>query len=159
MPPKRRGGKARARRRRPLPATVPDDVIHHVLSFLPAEDAVRTCVLARRWHHLWKSATTLRIVRHDMDGPESVKVDHLLLLRGGSPLDACDLSLAEFDDDVSRLNLWIRHILMCKVRVLSLDVLRYGGWVEFDGLTLVSDHLKRLQLSNIEFDDKLLDFS
>jgi hypothetical protein len=48
---------------------------------------------------------------------------------------------------------------MCKVRVLSLDVLRYGGWVEFDGLTLVSDHLKRLQLSNIEFDDKLLDFS
>ncbi|GJN06850.1 hypothetical protein PR202_ga24619 [Eleusine coracana subsp. coracana] len=108
--------------------TLPDDVLHHVLSFLPAQDAVRTCVLAHRWVHLWKSATSLQIVRRDVDGPRSVKavrefVDHLLLLRGSSPLDTCKLSLSDFEeDDMSRMKLWIRHILMCKVRVLSLDI-------------------------------------
>jgi hypothetical protein len=170
MPPKRKGGKG-AGSSPPAAAgdrlsTLPDDILHHVLSFLPAEDGVRTCVLARRWRHLWKSATSLHIVRHNLDDQESVKaarefVDHLLLLRCGSPLDTCELSLAEFndDDDISRLNLWIRHILTCRVRVLRLDILSHGSCVEFDGLTLISDHLKRLQLSNIEFDDKLLDFS
>ncbi|KAK3119869.1 hypothetical protein QOZ80_9AG0676800 [Eleusine coracana subsp. coracana] len=112
--------------------TLPDDVLHHVLSFLPAQDAVRTCVLAHRWVHLWKSATSLQIVRRDVDGPRSVKavrefVDHLLLLRGSSPLDTCKLSLSDFEeDDMSRMKLWIRHILMCKVRVLSLDIVSGG---------------------------------
>uniref|UniRef100_A0A0E0MDL8 F-box domain-containing protein n=1 Tax=Oryza punctata TaxID=4537 RepID=A0A0E0MDL8_ORYPU len=40
---------------------LPDEVLHHVLSFLPAQEAVRTCLLAPRWLHLWKSATGLRI--------------------------------------------------------------------------------------------------
>jgi hypothetical protein len=40
---------------------LPDDLLHHVLSFLPAHEAVRTCLLARRWRHLWKSVAALRI--------------------------------------------------------------------------------------------------
>ncbi|KAI4979273.1 hypothetical protein ZWY2020_016026 [Hordeum vulgare] len=30
---------------------LPDNILHHMLSFLPA----RTCMLARRWRHLWRS--------------------------------------------------------------------------------------------------------
>ncbi|KAK3118513.1 hypothetical protein QOZ80_9BG0700610 [Eleusine coracana subsp. coracana] len=165
MPVKRRSVKGKGSL--PPPAngdrlgTLPDDVLHHVLSFLPAQEAVRTCVLAHRWVHLWKSATSLQIVRHDVDGPRAVKavrefVDHLLLLRGSSPLDTCKLSLSDFEeDDMSRMKLWIRHILMCKVRVLSLDIVSGGCNVEVDGLTLVSNHLKKLQLSNIQCDHKV----
>ncbi|OEL18035.1 hypothetical protein BAE44_0020948, partial [Dichanthelium oligosanthes] len=29
-----------------------EGLLHHILSFLPSYDAVRTCVLARRWRHL-----------------------------------------------------------------------------------------------------------
>ncbi|KAF7052955.1 hypothetical protein CFC21_060972 [Triticum aestivum] len=41
---------------------LPDGILHHILSFLPAQEAVRTCVLAQRWRHLWKCTTGLRIV-------------------------------------------------------------------------------------------------
>ena len=40
---------------------MPDGVLQHILSFLPARDAVRSCVLARRWLELWMFAMGLRI--------------------------------------------------------------------------------------------------
>jgi len=52
MTPRRKGGKGR--RSAPPGAgrasidVLPDEVLHHVLSFLLAQEAVRTCVLARR---------------------------------------------------------------------------------------------------------------
>ncbi|KAG2560904.1 hypothetical protein PVAP13_8KG096500 [Panicum virgatum] len=176
MPPRRKGGKGR-RAARPGAGRIsidelPDEVLHHVLSFLPAQEAVRTCVLARRWRHLWRSATGLRI----SCGPENeaavnVKklrdfVDHLFLLRGGSPLDTCQFNLLDInedDDDTRRIHLWIRHVLMCRVRVLSLNMTWYSEcWTKcfsLDGLPLVSQHLKRLELSSLYLDDSFLDFS
>lgn len=41
---------------------LPDEVLHHILSFLQAQGSVRTCVLGRPWRHLWKSPTGLRLV-------------------------------------------------------------------------------------------------
>jgi hypothetical protein len=40
---------------------LPDEVLQHVVSFLPAREAVQTCMLARRWRHLWRSMPALRI--------------------------------------------------------------------------------------------------
>jgi hypothetical protein len=31
---------------------LPDELLHRIMSFLPARDAVRTCVLSPRWHRL-----------------------------------------------------------------------------------------------------------
>jgi len=33
---------------------LPDGVILHILSFLNTKHVVRTCVLSKRWEHLWK---------------------------------------------------------------------------------------------------------
>nr|ACS49587.1 F-box family-1 [Oryza alta] len=52
---------------------LPDVVLHHILGLLPAPDPVRTCVLARRWRHLWKSATGLRIT--DDDGVQALRLN------------------------------------------------------------------------------------
>ena len=41
-------------------SALPDDVIHHVLGFLPAHDALQTSVLARRWRNHWMSMHSLR---------------------------------------------------------------------------------------------------
>ncbi|TVU16815.1 hypothetical protein EJB05_36970, partial [Eragrostis curvula] len=81
--------------------SLPDGALEHIISFLPAEEAVRTSVLASRWRHLWKSATGLRIGCRDDGEPGPVKehrefVDHLLLLRGDDlPLVAQRLTRLE----------------------------------------------------------------
>ncbi|CAO2152655.1 unnamed protein product, partial [Urochloa humidicola] len=43
-----------------------DEILQHVLGFLPAQEAVRTCVLAQRWRYLWRSVPALRITSKDL---------------------------------------------------------------------------------------------
>jgi hypothetical protein len=62
--------------------SLPDGVLEHILGFLPSAEAVRTSMLARRWRH------------RDPDQQLSVEdlwslVNHLLVLRRGSPLEKC----------------------------------------------------------------------
>jgi hypothetical protein len=121
---------------RDLISNLPDGVLQHMLSFLPAQDAVRTCVLAKRWRHMWESTTVLRFVCGGMNEPKSIQdfVDQLLRLRmsGSTPLDTCEFRLGEIDefnidedgidvDGTSRINLWTRIALQCKVRVLQFS--------------------------------------
>lgn len=138
-----------------LLGALPDDVLHHVVSFLPAQQAVQTCMLAQSWRNMWKFATSLRIVHRNIDGPESVNavqefIDHLLRFRGGgSPLDTCELTLSGSDfneDDLSCVSDWIQQILKCNVQELSLGILWEDDFLELNRLTLVSEHLRRLKL-------------
>ncbi|KAG0529159.1 hypothetical protein BDA96_05G074200 [Sorghum bicolor] len=123
-----------------------------MLSFLPVQDVVRTCVLAKCWRNLWKSTTVLRF---DF-------VDQLLRLRicEGTPLDTCEFCLGENDDGeiMSRVMHWIRIALQCKVRVLQLicagncrDILSLDGHPFF-----ISQYLKKLELNGIYFRYALL---
>jgi hypothetical protein len=79
-----------------LISALPDAMLQHVLSFLQAQEAVRSCVLARRWRYLWKSIPVLRLTgcRPVMESREFM--DYLLVLRDRSPLDACLLNFSEF---------------------------------------------------------------
>uniref|UniRef100_A0A803Q066 F-box domain-containing protein n=1 Tax=Cannabis sativa TaxID=3483 RepID=A0A803Q066_CANSA len=38
---------------------LPDPLIIHILSSLPTEQVVRTCILSKRWNHIWYSVPTL----------------------------------------------------------------------------------------------------
>jgi len=144
---------------------LPDETLHHVLSFLPAQQAVRTCVLARRWLHLWKSATDLRIVGADGEAPvpfEEVRefVDSLLLLRGSSPLETFELRVAGDDIDVRRVRLWVRYAVQCKVQVLRLSFLGdTHARLRPDDPPLASRHLTKLELCGLVFNEDFLDFS
>uniref|UniRef100_A0A8R7U6T0 F-box domain-containing protein n=1 Tax=Triticum urartu TaxID=4572 RepID=A0A8R7U6T0_TRIUA len=146
---------------------LPDDLLQHVLSFLPAQQAVRTCVLARRWRGLWKSATSLRITgvhESEVTPVQELRefVNHLLLLRCRAPIDTCELRFAVVsDDDVPRVSLWIRHIMLCQVRLLRLDISRdgYGVYFYVDNLPLASQHLTRLELIDTGLNDSFLDFA
>ena len=157
-------------------AALPDEILQHVLSFLPAQPAVRTCVLARRWRRLWEGAAGLRITAANAPEPPCAPddlvssrelrefVDHLLLLRGGAPLDSCEFWFDVRDDvDVPHVNLWIRHVVRCQVRRLVLSITREndvrGLHFHVDNLPLVSRHLRRLELYDTKLSDSFLDLS
>jgi hypothetical protein len=157
-------------------AALPDEVLQHILSFLPAQPAVRTCLLARRWRRLWEGTAGLRITAANAPEPIHLPedlvssgelrefVDHLLLLRGGAPLDSCEFMFDVRDDaDVPHVNLWIRHVVRCQVRRLELSITREedprGLHFHVDNLSLVSRHLRRLELNDTGLNDSFLDLS
>ncbi|RLM61611.1 hypothetical protein C2845_PM14G02670 [Panicum miliaceum] len=107
-------------------SALPDELLHHIMSFLPASDAVRTCVLPPRWRHLWASTPHLNV---DAEGfyhkCRFVKfVTALLLRRVCTPLDSFWLraygpaiSLSNFNHTA---NNWIFHALRNNVQVLGI---------------------------------------
>ncbi|KAM0852860.1 hypothetical protein ACQ4PT_051484 [Festuca glaucescens] len=132
---------------------LPDDLLKYLMSFLLSREAVRTCVLAKRWRTLWKSVPALRI-----DDPESYEgahgsstfVDELIRLRDPTPLNACDISSvvpdgpgSDFDQSVEefrRMEPWLQYALSCRVQeqhVTETDE-SYNSSVP----SIISKHLK-----------------
>ncbi|CAO2148218.1 unnamed protein product [Urochloa humidicola] len=150
---------------------LPDEILHRVLWHLPAPEAVRTSVLARRWRPLWKSTRRLAVTHPWRSGttacgqssPSIYKlnrfVNRLLLLRDHLPLDECKLSFPGFprvDDD--EVDVWIRHALSCQVPVLLVH-LGTDIHIALAEHPLASVHLRRLEFSEVMFRGSFLDFS
>lgn len=145
-------------------SALPDAILQHVLSVLQAREAVRSCVLARRWRYLWKSIPVLRLTGCNPVNEFREFMDYLLVLRDRSPLDACLLNFSEVHvkdlrSNMHCVNLWIRYALLCQVRVLSVA---FGDlYYPFDigHLPLVSRNLTSLKLVNVRSYQKFLGFS
>ncbi|GJN09487.1 hypothetical protein PR202_ga27499 [Eleusine coracana subsp. coracana] len=97
-------------------SALPDSLLHHILSFLKAWEMVQTCVLSRRWRHLWASVPCidLRVGQNDCgmipeDFPGFVR--QLACRRDASAsLDTIRLRSNNVDDayDEEDSKLWIR---------------------------------------------------
>ncbi|XBI28542.1 hypothetical protein VPH35_052745 [Triticum aestivum] len=46
---------------------LPDDLIHHIMYFLPAKDGASTCVLGRRWRSLWRASGAVNLDSRSYD--------------------------------------------------------------------------------------------
>ncbi|CAL4994580.1 unnamed protein product [Urochloa decumbens] len=143
-------------------SALPDGVLHHVLGFLQADEAVRTSVLSPRWRDLWRSMPVLRVTRRRVL-VQSLRrfLDHLLLLRdSASRLDAFLLDcVRHLDDDVVDVNLWLRHALLCHARALVVSVVCSNLLDRVPLRPLVSEHLTVLDLHGPSLQGKCLDFS
>lgn len=117
---------------------LPDDILHHVFSFLPIKSAAQTSVLSKRWKNLWYSFpdldfTTAGAPLHDSAASSSVR------RRVRSHVARCAeyadqiLSLIEKHSDVrvlrfrafltfSRLSGLIRHAVKHNVQELDIEV-------------------------------------
>ncbi|KAM3391916.1 hypothetical protein ACQJBY_013197 [Aegilops geniculata] len=145
-------------------SALPDALLHHIMSFLKAWEAVPTCVLARRWRHLWESAPCvdlrLRYMGRDADPPQEFRdfVHRLCLLRDVSaPVDTLRLQPSDEDAGFNEedASVWIRTALKRKARVIHLAG-HHKRAASLDGVPFVSCHLKILKLSYARLDDSIL---
>ncbi|KAG2565156.1 hypothetical protein PVAP13_7NG161317 [Panicum virgatum] len=161
--PRRRGGSSGkkaptlARREEGFDA-LPDVILQHILG------QTCTCVLARRWREQWKSVVRLLVNGDDFDEVEELRIfmEHLLLLRGGAPLETCELRFGDITDeydDIVRANLWFRHAIRCQAGVVRLVNSSPDEVIESDNLRLVSQHLMELELAGVEVLKCALDLS
>ncbi|TVU16843.1 hypothetical protein EJB05_37000, partial [Eragrostis curvula] len=146
-------------------STLPDGPLQQVLSFLPSRDAVRTCVLARRWRNVWKSVPAVRIT----DVSKFLNAGHLMsfvndffLFRGQCPATEVEINSYDGDDTYEAfmcMEWWVRYGLSCEAKVLRVrsnaDLER---WALPDGL-LISNYLVRLELFNLHLGTSFLDLS
>ncbi|XP_057425428.1 F-box/LRR-repeat protein At4g14103-like isoform X2 [Lotus japonicus] len=101
---------------------IPDSILLHILSFLKAKYAVRTCILSTRWKDLWKLLPTL--VLHEQD----FSSDFVYWL-----LTLCDGSVALHGLDVKHLG-FIHHYRLERIvkYAVSRNVQRLGLTVTCD---------------------------
>uniref|UniRef100_A0ACD6A5W9 Uncharacterized protein n=1 Tax=Avena sativa TaxID=4498 RepID=A0ACD6A5W9_AVESA len=139
-------------------SALPDDILRHMLSFSEAQVSVRSSVLARRWRHLWKSMPVLRLTGRPQESRNFM--DHLLVLRGPSPLDACLFDFTQASKgDYSPVNMWICYALaLFRLRVLSV-AFSDGSEFPMIRLPLASTNLTNMELTNVRLiDHQFLDF-
>jgi hypothetical protein len=125
-------------------SSLPDALLHHVMSFLPMAEVVRTSILSARWRNLWASTPFIHIDRQELlneiewteedteDMHESF-VDHLLLLRDGTvSLDEARILISR--DDRGKSSAWIRYAIKHNARLLHV----YGAHrrVQLDGIAI-----------------------
>ncbi|KAM0900114.1 hypothetical protein ACQ4PT_020830 [Festuca glaucescens] len=164
MPHTGKANKASSSSKEDRISALPDDVLHHVLGFLQAAEAVHTSVLAQRWRYLWKSMRCLRvnsIGRCDEGDDASLSnfMNCLLLLRDpGSTLDEVEIEYDNLEDNAKWISIWIRHALSCQAQVLTVKP-DYEMCLSLDGPPLVSRHLRRLEFSDVNLKNNFLDFS
>ncbi|XBI77772.1 hypothetical protein VPH35_087584 [Triticum aestivum] len=127
-------------------SSLPDELLHHMMSFLPMPEVVRTSLLSTRWRNLWASTPYIRINHHDFKDYGKLKKfgDHLLLLRdGATSLDEARI-LANNVDTFTCCE-WVRHAIMQKARHLHVS-----GYALLDSTAMFpAQHLKTIRLRSL----------
>ncbi|KAL5721769.1 hypothetical protein ACHQM5_005372 [Ranunculus cassubicifolius] len=133
-------------------SVLPLPILHHILSFLPVENIVRTCALSKQWRSIWCSIHSLDIVNDLSSLKEIDFVDSLLLLRDGSNIHKFKLflefdSTGERDEELARnrINKWIMYAIRHNVQVLDIGFA--GEDVELTSQMFACQSLKELKLS------------
>ncbi|KAK1678139.1 hypothetical protein QYE76_038987 [Lolium multiflorum] len=146
-------------------SSLPDALLHHIMSFLKAWEVVPTCLLARRWRHLWASApcVDIRTSSSSRDGaPSELRdfVNCLLLFRDVSaPVVTLRLRTTDedeeeaFDDDDA--DAWIMAALKRRAQVIHVVGHRKFP-APLDSISFVSCHLKVLKLAYARLDCTIL---
>ncbi|KAH7843787.1 hypothetical protein Vadar_020760 [Vaccinium darrowii] len=106
-------------------SSLPENVLHHILSFLSTKDAIRTSILSTKWEYLWTSIANidLKETYHQAgkkeDGSFLEFVDRVLIFHDASGIKSLSLESHELVNS-SRVNSWISASIRHNIKELKL---------------------------------------
>ncbi|KAK7388865.1 hypothetical protein VNO78_23692 [Psophocarpus tetragonolobus] len=162
-------------------SNLPDEIIHHVLSFLEAVSAVQTSVLSKRWRPLWTSLPVLNFQSSSFYDPIlfPVFVNRFLALRDAS-VNVHVFKLTNDNgkpDDGKFLDSIIDHVTLkpfisASVQVLTilaqcfrcmklpeLSICRFLTTLKLTGLIIITTPFDFVSLKQFHLSDCLFDFA
>ncbi|XP_010490726.1 PREDICTED: putative F-box/LRR-repeat protein At3g28410 [Camelina sativa] len=122
--------------------SMPDDILQHILSFIPTDLAMRTCVLSRRWRHVWCETPSLYI--HEFRLKDGA-INQTLTSYKAPNITSCDL-IMRADYNAAKVNNWIEFVLSRNVQKLSVSIVdfTYSKTYSFPDIFYLSSSLKQL---------------
>ncbi|KAJ3703288.1 hypothetical protein LUZ61_006993 [Rhynchospora tenuis] len=111
-------------------SSLSDDLLHHILSLLDIQEAVRTCVLSKRWQRLWADMDSLEFSLPDfktrsrnIERRFTRFIDALLSRRNDSDLRVFRLFCEETSFNVSHQSItaWVLYATRHKAKVIEID--------------------------------------
>ncbi|KAL6652703.1 hypothetical protein ACP70R_011628 [Stipagrostis hirtigluma subsp. patula] len=146
-------------------SSLPDALLHTIMSFLKARQAVQTCVLSRRWVDLWRTMPCLDIDQRELSGnaadsiyskmeddPKFMAfVDNLLKFYEAQSVDTFRFHASDHSGLRRTIdNPWIRRGIECRPAVL--EICYPSTSYELPHLGSSSCRLKRMHLTTIYLD-------
>ncbi|KAL4584388.1 hypothetical protein LXL04_008988 [Taraxacum kok-saghyz] len=111
-----------------LISNLPDSILHHILSFIPTKEVVKTSILCTRWKNLSTSVPNIDFddgsmyVARKAEVPSFIKfVENVLKLRDASNMEKFRLSCS-ICNNASKIQSWISYAIMHNVHELDLSL-------------------------------------
>ncbi|CAL5086328.1 unnamed protein product [Urochloa decumbens] len=105
---------------------LPDGILEHVLSFLPAADAVRSSVLSRRWLRAWAHAPALNLSDEHLQDRFLGFARELLARYGAPDVPALNVTLGCESSLGPAAAAWLRGAMERAVELISVTVTTPG---------------------------------
>jgi hypothetical protein len=128
-------------------SNLPEEILLHILSFLPTKDVVRTSVLSKRWDYLWASIPNL-VFEQSLPAKRTLLmdfVDRAFCLRYSSDIKRFTLRCDVLCDS-SRVNTWISAVVRHNVQELCIELDKFEGVFSLPNCLFTCKTLTRLKL-------------
>ncbi|XP_054791355.1 putative F-box/FBD/LRR-repeat protein At1g78760 [Prosopis cineraria] len=135
-------------------SSLPDPLLHHILSFLPIKEAIsKSLILSKRWRELGLSMPALDIHDTGFSRPDGFIqfVDAVLFLSDPKPINMFRLKCEKLKVPLIRINMWINSLINRKVEHLELcfSYLNSPSHVDVPACIFHSSTIKVLKLAHV----------
>ncbi|KAL1200182.1 putative F-box/LRR-repeat protein [Cardamine amara subsp. amara] len=100
--------------------SMPDEILHHILSFMPTESAMKTCVLSKRWRHVWCESPSLDI---DCDCKYKARNIKQNLISYTAPKITSFKFRIDLENSAAEIDSWLEFAISRNVQNLSVKIL------------------------------------
>ncbi|CAA7014178.1 unnamed protein product [Microthlaspi erraticum] len=127
---------------------MPDEILLHILSFVPTEDAITTSVLSRRWRHVWCWTHSLEFQDYSRRTRTVQDINQTLISYKAPKITSFLLHMTLGPDVlVSQMDSWIEFAMSRNVEELSLSVNPHAENYSFPDVFYLSSSLEQLSLT------------